>query len=313
MNNEILENKMKECQKDLILLLNRLINTDGIHSTAIPALDIIRASDISEPLPVIYEPSLLVIVQGAKMVTLSNDSYMYDPTSYLVTSVHLPVSSRIIQANSQEPYLCIQLGFSINQIIDIVAESNLYLHEGKDSKRSLVIKKTNYDLFDAILRLVRLLETGEDIKVISPLIIREILYRVLKEDQGAVTQFAMIDNHANRISKVIGWINEEFAKPMKIENLADKVNMSTSALYNQFKKVTSMSPLQYQKLIRLQEARRLLLAEKSEAASVCFQVGYESPSQFSREYARLFGLPPISDMKRLRSSTGINPYNKGQI
>ncbi len=170
-----------------------------------------------------------------------------------------------------------------------------------DSRRGLLVNKTNSLLLDAVLRLVRLLDTPQDIPVLSPLIIREILYRILQDEQGdLISQFAIIGSHAQGIAKAIRLISQDFSKPLRIEELAKEVNMSSSALHNQFKKVTAMSPLQYQKLIRLQEARRLLLSETSEAATVGFQVGYESPSQFSREYARMFGLPPISDVKRLR-------------
>lgn len=158
-----------------------------------------------------------------------------------------------------------------------------------------------------MLRLVRLLDTQRDISVLSPLIIREILYRILQDEhEDLIKQFAMISSHAHCITKVIQLINNDFCKPLRIEKLEKKVNMSTLALHKQFKKVTAMSPLQYKKLIRLQEARHLLLAESSEAAEVSFQVGYESPSQFSREYARMLGLPPISDIKRLRDSLSSN-------
>lgn len=303
MNIEIPNNKITEYQKELVLLINRLVNSDGIHSTAIPSLRLIRASNVSEPLHSIYEPSLLVIAQGSKIVTLADESYQYDPASYLVASVHLPISGRIIQATQQEPYLCVQLSFSTDQILDIIKESDQAWSRKMDSGRGLVVNKTNSDLLNAVLRLVGLLDTPRDIPAISPLIVREILYRILQDKQGnLIKQFAMIGSHAHCIAKVIQMINNDFPKPLRIEELAKKVNMSTSSLHTQFKKVTAMSPLQYQKLIRLQEARRLLLAESSEAANVGFQVGYESPSQFSREYARMFGLPPISDIKRLRDS-----------
>jgi AraC-like DNA-binding protein len=303
MDKEIPNDKITIYQKKLVSMINGLVNLDGIHTTAIPSLRLIRASNVSEPLHSIYEPSLLVIAQGAKIVTLADENYQYDPTTYLVTSVHLPITGQIIKASPQEPYLCVQLSFSTDQILDIIKESNRAWNGRMDSGRGMAVNRINSNLLDAVLRLVRLLDTPMDIPVLSPLIIREILYRILQDKQGdIIKQFAMIGSHAYSIAKVIHLINNDFSKPLRIEDLAKKVNMSTSSLHNQFKKVTAMSPLQYQKLIRLQEARRLLFAESSEAANVSFQVGYESPSQFSREYARMFGLPPISDIKRLRDS-----------
>jgi AraC-like DNA-binding protein len=307
MNKEIQTNKIIEYQKELASLMNNLVFSDGIHTTDIPTLRLVRASNISEPLHAIYEPSLLLITQGSKIVMLANESYQYDPLSYLVTSVHLPICGQIIQATPQEPYLCIQLSFSINQILDIIKESDLILKNKMDSGRGLVVNKTSPNLLDAVLRLVRLLETPRDIPILSPLIIREILYRILLDDQeNFIKQFAIIGSHAHSIAKVIKLINNDFFKPLRIEELAAKANMSASALHNHFKKVTAMSPLQYQKLIRLQEARRLLLSESSDAAEISYRVGYESPSQFSREYARMFGLPPISDVKRLRDSLSLS-------
>lgn len=303
MDKKLVNDKITTYQEELVSMINGIVREDGLHTTAIPTLQLFRASNISEPLHTIYEPSLLVIAQGSKIVTLADENYQYDSTSYLVASVHLPITGQIIQASPEEPYFCVQINFNTEQILDIIKESDDVWNGKKDSGRGIVVNKINSDLLDAVLRLVRLLHTPKDIPVLSPLIIREILYRILQDSQGnLIKQFAMIGSHAHCIAKVIQFINSNFSKPLRIEDLAKKVNMSTSSLHNQFKKVTAMSPLQYQKLIRLQEARRLLFTESSEAANIGFQVGYESPSQFSREYARMFGLPPISDINRLRNS-----------
>lgn len=303
MDKKLANDKITTYQEELVSIINGIAREDGLHTTAIPTLKLFRASNISEPLHTIYEPSLLVIAQGSKIVTLADENYQYDSTSYLVASVHLPITGQIIQASPEEPYFCVQINFNTEQILDIIKESDDVWNGKKDSGRGIVVNKINSHLLDAVLRLVRLLHTPKDIPVLSPLIIREILYRILQDSQGnLIKQFAMIGSHAHCIAKVIQFINSNFSKPLRIEDLAKKVNMSTSSLHNQFKKVTAMSPLQYQKLIRLQEARRLLFSESAEAANIGFQVGYESPSQFSREYARMFGLPPISDINRLRNS-----------
>ncbi|WP_010233242.1 AraC family transcriptional regulator [Clostridium arbusti] len=294
-------------RKQLALLVERFTDRDGLQSTAIPSLDFIRASSILEPLHSLYAPSLCIIVQGAKMVILGKESYKYDTNSYLVASVHLPIIGKIIEATPDMPYLSIKLSFSSDQILDIIKESQQVSSKKSDLKRGLIVTKTNLTLLDTLLRLVSLLETPNDIPILAPLFIREILYRVLQDEHGyIVKQFAVIGSHAQSISKAINVINSDFAKPLRIDELAKKINMSPSSLHHHFKKVTAMSPLQYQKQVRLQEARRLLLSETLDAADAGFKVGYESPSQFSREYARMFGLPPISDIKRLRDSIYIN-------
>ncbi|MBC2581703.1 AraC family transcriptional regulator [Clostridium sp. DJ247] len=294
-------------RRQLVSLVERFTDRDGFQSTAIPSLDFIRASNISEHLHAIYIPSLCIIVQGAKTVILGKESYKYDTNSYLVTSVHLPIVGKIIEATPDSPYLCIRLSFNSDQILDIIKESKQSFNEKSDFGRGLIVTRVNSTLLDALLRLVSLLETLEEIPVLAPLFIREILYRVLQDKHGYILkQFAVIGSHAQAISKAINVINNDFAKPLRIDELAKVINMSPSSLHHHFKKVTAMSPLQYQKQIRLQEARRLLLSETLEAADAGYKVGYESPSQFSREYARMFGLPPISDIKRLKDSIYVN-------
>jgi transcriptional regulator GlxA family with amidase domain len=218
--------------------------------------------------------------------------------------VDLPISGEIIQATPESPYLCLRLDLDPNQILDLIKEPDQTLLKKGDSERGLFVSKTNSSLLDAVLRLVRLIDTPRDISILAPLVIREIVYRILQEEQGdSLKQIAMTDSHAQRIVKVIHLIKRDFAKSLRVEDLAMTINMSSSSLHHHFKQVTGISPLQYQKQLRLQEARRLMLSEIMDAANAGFQVGYESPSQFSREYSRMFGLPPISDIKRLRDHT----------
>lgn len=291
----------------LASLVKRFTDRDGFQSTAIPSLNFIRASNVSEPLHSIYTPSLCIIVQGAKTVILGKENYKYDTNSYLVASVRLPIIGQIIEATPDCPYLCIKLSFNSDQILDIIKESNQFSTEKSDFEKGLIVTNVTSTLLDAVLRLVNLLETPEEIPVLAPLFIREILYRVLQDEHGYILkQFAVIGNHALAISKAINVINNDYAKPLHIDELAKVINMSPSSLHHHFKKVTEMSPLQYQKQIRLQEARRLLLSETLEAADAAYKVGYESPSQFSREYTRMFGLPPISDIKHLKNSIYTN-------
>jgi AraC-type DNA-binding domain-containing proteins len=299
MDKEEPNNKILEYQKELIPLIQRHIISDGENSTAIPSLSLIRASNTTEPIYTIYEPSLCIIAQGTKLVMLANESYQYDIHTYMVASVQLPICGQVIEADPQKPYLCVRINFSISEIVDILGESNPVGNSRKEAERGLYVNKMHPSLLDAVLRLVLLLDSPQDISGLSPLFMHEILYRVLHDDNSElIRQFAIFGSHADSIAKVIQIINQNFSKSLRIEDLAKEVNMSSSALHIQFKKVTAMSPLQYQKKIRLQKARRLLLSETIDASTVAYQVGYESPSQFSREYVRMFGLPPLSDVKR---------------
>ncbi len=292
-----------ELQKELALCIAQIVKTEGIQNTGIPSLRLARMSEVTDTMHFVYEPCLVFIIQGSKTVILGNEVFHCDPLSYLLASVHLPIAGRIIHATRTEPYLCAKLSFRPEQIIDIMKEADGVPIAKEAAERGLIMNTMKAELVEALLRLVRLLSVPRDISVLSPLIIREILYRVLQDGQGdIVRRYALMGRHAQCIAKVIQSINCDFAKPLRVEDLAKSVNMSVSSLHSSFKKITAMSPVQYQKRIRLQEARRLLLTESLSAEEIGFQVGYESPSQFSREYARMFGLPPISDIKQLRNS-----------
>ncbi|GGA37004.1 AraC family transcriptional regulator [Paenibacillus physcomitrellae] len=292
-------------QKELAALIDQFSSGEGVNATDIPSLSCIRSSKITEPIYRVHEPALCIVAQGKKEVILAEERYLYGPSDYLVVSVDLPVSGQIIEASSDRPYLCFRLDFKPAQIVELLEESELrtiQLQLGS-SRRGLFISQTSTSLIDAAIRLVRLLETPEDIKALAPMYTREILYRILKGRQGEMLkQIAVEGSGTYRIKEVIEQIKEHYAQPLRIEELAELANMSPSSLHRHFKEVTAMSPLQYQKRIRLQEARRLLLSDTPNAAEAAFQVGYDSPSHFSREYAKMFGLPPIADMKRLRDA-----------
>jgi len=292
-------------QQRLAALIAKFTPSDGMHDTAIPSLKLIRRSHPSETIHSVYTPSLCIIAQGSKIASLADETYQYDSSAYLVASVHLPISGQIVDASPEKPYLCAQLNFSTEDILDIASETRPEQEQSltSEARRALWVKPFNQSLMDAMLRLVQLLDRPEDIHVLAPLIVREIIYRILRDDQnGVIEQFAMIGSHAHGIAKAVHLIRRDYARPLRIESLAKEVNMSASTLHKHFKSVTAMSPLQYQKAIRLQEARRLLLSEQLDAADAAFKVGYESPSQFSREYSRMFGLPPISDLKQQLST-----------
>ncbi|KKD55107.1 MULTISPECIES: AraC family transcriptional regulator [Paenibacillus] len=296
-----IESSTTEKQAELTSLIEQFTSHDGVHATDIPSLHFVRSSTTTVPIYQVHEPALCIVAQGKKVVILAEESYYYGTSDYLVVSVDLPISGQVIQASAEAPYLCFRLNFDPYQVLDLIKESTFPTTSIPDSRRGLYVSQTNSLLLDAVVRLVRLLERPQDIPVLAPLVIREILYRILQGKQGeSLKQLVMTGSHSNRIAEVIKRIKQDYDKPLRIDELSQLANMSPSSLHRHFKEVTAMSPMQYQKQLRLQEARRLLLSESADAADVGFQVGYESPSQFSREYARLFGLPPIRDIKRLR-------------
>jgi len=235
---------------------------------------------------------------------LGDELFSYDKNAYLIASVHLPARVQIQEASLEKPYLSLQLTFSMDQILEIFKEFDHEEEKGMSQPQcGLYFGENSSLLLDPMLRLVRLLENPKDISILAPMITREILYRIVQDKGGSIIrQFAQNGSLAQRVGQAITMIKEDFAEPLRIDTLAQKIGMSPSSLHYHFKRVTTMSPLQFQKSLRLQEARRLLMVEEMEASNVAFQVGYESPSQFSREYARLFGLPPIRDVKRIRES-----------
>lgn len=268
--------------------------------TPIPRLSLLRANEPTTAVPAIYQPMLCVIVQGRKQALLGETRFEYGPGNYVIASVDLPVTSDVFEASPEQPYLA----FALSLDTTILAELILALPEHPITnrpERGLTVDTLTPDLMDPIVRMLQLLERPQDIAVLAPLAERELLYHLLNGNQGqTLRQIAMADSHLTQISKAISWIKRHHADPLRIDSVAQVANMSPSSFHRHFKAVTAMSPLQYQKQIRLQEARRLLLARHSDAASAGFAVGYQSPSQFNREYARLFGVPPGRDASRLR-------------
>ena len=290
--------------EELARLIARFSPSDGVHQTAIPRLKVVRLSQPSEPMHGLHEPALCIIAQGAKQVILGDRIYRYDAAHCLVVSLDLPVIGQVIEATPDEPYLCVKLELDPAAIGALMLEAPPLAETEPSSGPGLTISPMTPALRDAVIRLTGLLETPADIAVLAPLVEREILYRLLTGDQAArLRQIAVAESKLQQVNRAIGWIKRNYRKPFSVEVVAAEARMSPSALHQHFKAVTAMSPLQYQKQLRLQEARRLILAKAHDAASAGFQVGYESPSQFSREYSRLFGAPPLRDVARLRGAS----------
>lgn len=290
-----------EAIDELSALVARHAPEDGVHATPLPGVFLLRRATPTTPLHTLYEPAACIIVQGAKHVMLGDEVYRYDAETHLVVSVDLPMVAHVIEASPERPYLCIQLNLDVSILHDLaLAYAGAPLPE---PSRGVHLSPTTPDLLDAVARLVRLLDRPQDIVALAPLVRREIHYRLLTGDQaGAVRHVAAAEGRLAQVGRAIAWIKGNYARPFRIETVAREARMSASALHQHFKAVTALSPLQYQKQVRLQEARRLMLAQGRDAQAAGFEVGYDSPSQFSREYARLFGAPPAADAARLRAS-----------
>jgi AraC-like DNA-binding protein len=272
--------------------------------TAIPGLSLFQRNEPTQPESRMYEPRICLIAQGAKRVLLGDDTYVYGERHFLITSVNLPTVVQITKASREKPCLGLILKLDQREISQLMVDSNLPLSRPQQSSRGMATGEVTLPLLTAFQRLVDLLAEPKDIPILAPIIQREIFYRLLVGDQGArLRQIASAGSQSQQIARAIDWLKDNFTRPLRIDDLATQVNMSTSTFHHHFRTLTAMSPLQYQKWLRLNEARRLMLIENQDAATVAFQVGYESPSQFSREYGRLFGAPPLRDITSLRQMT----------
>ena len=285
----------------LSTLIDRHVVGTGICSTAMPRVSLIRADAPSTPTPAVYEASLCIIAQGSKRVSIGEHSVVYDAAHYLLVSVDLPLVGHVLDASPERPYLCCKIDLDAAMLADLMAS------EGGGVARTdlpvLGVYPGDPDLIDAACRLVGLLDRPDTIRALAPLIEREILYRLLTGPHGPMLRHvATAGSHLNQVSRAIAAIRRRFDAPIRIDDVAAEAGMSSSSLHAHFKAITRMTPLEYQKQLRLQEARRLMLTEGATANTAGFAVGYESPSQFSREYRRLFGAPPRADIERLHAA-----------
>src|SRR3954452_13253971 len=281
--------------------VERQTGADGGYDTAVPALRLSRFSAPSDLVALVYEPCLCVVAQGAKEVLLADETYRLDPARSLLVSVDLPVAARVVEASSGRPYLAVRIALDPAVVGELLADGTAAPPLGPPA-RAIAVTPVEPPLLDAVTRLVALLGSPRDVAPLAPLALREITYRVLAGPQGSrLRQIASAGAPAHRIARAVRWLKDHFADPLRVEALARHVGMSPSAFHLHFKGVTALSPLQYQKRLRLQEARRLMLGEGLDAAEAAFQVGYESPSQFGREYRRMFGTPPRKDVAALKA------------
>jgi AraC-like DNA-binding protein len=283
-------------------LIARHAPVDGMYDTPISALGLIRSAQPTEPLYVLHQSAVCIIAQGRKKVFLADQVYEYDASKYLVVSVDLPMAGHVVQATPDAPYLCARLDLDAIVLAAVTTENGQSRDPRRDTAPGLLVSPTTPDITDAMIRLLQLLDTPADIPFLAPMIQRELYYRLMLGDQGeAIRRIAHADSKLQQISRAIGWIKQHYSEPFSVDTVAAEARMGVSAFHQYFKQVTHLSPLQYQKQLRLQEARRLMLGNALDAAQAGYEVGYESASQFTREYSRLFGAPPARDAARLRA------------
>jgi AraC-like DNA-binding protein len=294
--------RVQSNKEELLERMARALPVDG-RLEALDGLFLGRVSKPMESVHALYRPAFCLIAQGSKRVLLGDEAYRYDPGHYLIFTVDLPIVFRVEGADEERPYLGLRLDLDPDLVASVMMEAEAVTRKGDADVKAIGVNPVGADLLDAVVRLVRLLDEPDCQKVLAPLIKREIVYRLLAGGEGARLGHLVASSRGDtgRISRAIGRLREHYNEPLKIEEIARQCGMSVSGFHHHFKSVTSMSPLQFQKQIRLQEARRLMLGEELDAASAGQRVGYEDPAYFSRDYKKLFGAPPHRDISRLRS------------
>jgi AraC-like DNA-binding protein len=282
-----------------------LVGTEASLVTAIPGVTLYRYTAPTAPVSSTYEPSLALVVQGRKRVSLGSLDFEYSPERFLLTSVDLPVTSQVIEASCHAPYLCVRFKLDMLMVRELLGRAADLPVWSKSDQPGMSTARTTAEILDAFHRLMALQHAPRDIAFMSELIGREIVYRVLQSDAGQrLRAIATVGDNSQHTARAVAWIRENYTKPLRMDALARVACMGISTLHHHFRALTSMTPLQYQKRLRLHEARRRMLIDGLDAAHAAFEVGYESASQFNREYSRLFGQPPIRDVRRLRTAGG---------
>src|ERR1700733_14507460 len=286
---------------ELAKKISNSLGDSAERATEVPGLILYRRTAPTVPNPSTYEPSLLVIVQGRIRVGLGKANYVFGRSRFLLTSLELPVVSQVITASEKAPYLAFFLKLDMSTVRDILNTEEVHIPEATSGACGMALGKTTVELVNACSRMVDLLDAPRDISFFGKLIQREIIYRLLQGSLGArLRAIATSETKCHRTAKAVAWLRSNYEKPLRVERLATIAGMSRSTLHHHFCALTAMSPLQFQKQLRLYAARQRMLTGEVDAASAAFEVGYESPSQFNREYRRFFGRPPIRDIKALR-------------
>lgn len=293
--------QLRPLQQAMTHTIARHVKETGDWETPIPNLLFFRRDEPTQPDFCLIEPSVVLVVAGAKRMLIGDETFPYDTSNFLITSLDLPASSQVVDASAEQPCLGLVLKFDIRMLAELIAQGGLPHLRERAAGMSAGLGTMTPSIMEPFKRLLDLMDEPEAIAVLAPLIEREIHYRLLLSDQAALLrQIASVDSQGYRIAKAIDWLKVNYSSALRVEELAALAQMSAPTFHHHFRQLTAMSPLQYQKWLRLNEAKRLMLNEHLDASSAGFQVGYESPSQFSREYSRLFGTPPKRDIEELR-------------
>lgn len=291
---------MNEATGTLAERVAHLTDEDGIHATEVPRLHLIRSAQPTEKFHVLHEPAFCLVLQGRKRVMLAEETFEYGPSRFLIVSFDLPLAGQVVAASPEQPYLCLKLDIEPAILSSLMADMAWEKGAPAGGGPGLMLGDATAGILDAAARLIRLIEAPGDIPILAPMLERELLYRILQGPHADhLRSLAFGLGRSRQIARAISWIKENYRAPFNMAEVASQARLSTSALHSHFKSVTLMSPLQYQKRLRLQEARRRMLLNGEDAASAGFAVGYESPSQFNREYRRLYGESPLRDVKRM--------------
>lgn len=292
-------------REELVERIASALPEDGTLDV-LSSLRIARSSKPTEPIHALYQPAFCFVAQGRKQAMLGEEVFRYDPGHYLIYTLDLPLTFQVKEATPEKPYLGFRLNLDSSTVASVMMESGFEPQKGNARLKALNVSALDADLLDAAVRLVRLLDAPTECKVLAPLIIKEIVFRLLVGVQGArLSHLLTATGDTHRISKAIGYLRENFNQMVRIDEIAHELGMSLSSFHHHFKSVTAMTPLQFQKQIRLQEARRLMLGEDLDAASAGYRVGYEDPAYFSRDYKKLFGAPPQRDIAQLRNNLAL--------
>lgn len=293
---------------ELVERIARIVRRDGMVRP-LEGLQLHRESSTKELVHSVSIPAFCVIAQGSKRISLGDDCYHYDPMHYLLVTSELPIVTCVLEASQERPFLSLALRLDPTLVGSVMVEAGHISPRSHGHARAINVSPVDAGLLDAVVRLVRLLDTPAEATFLLPLIKREIVFRLLKGEQSDRLHYIVLHgDHAHRIGRAIERLHNEFDQPLRIDDIAQELGMSASSFHHYFKAVTAMSPLQFQKQIRLREARRLMLGEGLNAASAGYRVGYNDASHFNREYKSVFGLPPLSDVERLRKAASESTF-----
>ncbi len=299
--------RMQANREELVERISRTIHEDGVMEV-LPGVHLARLSAPLEKVHSVLEPSLCVIAQGSKEVFLGDTRYQYDPFNYLLSTIELPRASQVLEASQERPYLSFRLTLDPALVSSIMVETGYIAPLNRADERAIDVSVLDANLLDAVVRLVGLLDSPAEAPVLMPLITREIIYRLLMSNQGGrLRHMAVPVSYTQDIARAVERMRQDFDQPLRVEQIARELGMSVSGFHHHFKAVTAMSPLQFQKQLRLQEARRLMLGENIDAANAAYRVGYNDASHFNREYKSVFGVPPMRDVQRLRETVNLSP------